>query len=463
MKRSVCSLVFVPLLFAGCSLGPDYARPAAATPTAWKENAAGETATAPLPSNWWTIFRDAELDQIEQQVVTANQDLWRAAARLAEARALARLSEADLYPAVSGGTSYTRSRASGSGLESNEHHTGLDLAYEIDLWGRVRRANEAARAEATAVANDLAAVRLSLTAEAARHYLQLRSLDAERTVIEATLVLRRDALRLQETRNQAGLINEADVTRALTEVANVEAELHAVTRGRARLEHALAVLCGRPPAGFAITARSGLDVPPVVPPGLPSTLLQRRPDIAAAEAQLQAAHARIGVAKADFFPRIALTGSAGMASQELGSLFDSASRSWSFGPSVHVPLFDGGRNRANLQAAEARYEQEVATYRSAVLNAFREVEDALSDLGALAREGDAVHRALVSARDTAALANERYQKGLSSYLDVVDAQRGVFQAERQVARLHGESAVSTVLLAKAIGGGWEPAVVVAQR
>ena len=264
-----------------------------------------------------------------------------------------------------------------------------------------------------------------------------------------------DTVGLQETRAQAGLINEVDVSRARTELANVEAELHAITRSRAQIEHALAVLCGQAPGDFVLVPNP-LDVQsPNIPVGLPSELLQRRPDIVEAEQRLEAESARIGVAKAAFFPTIKLTGAAGLASADLGTLVDWPSRIWSIGPSIHVSIFEGGRNKANLKAAEARYEQSIATYRGTVLNAFREVEDSLSDLAALSQQSAAVSRALLSARDTAALANERYEKGLSNYLDVVDAQRAVLQAERQDTQLRGESAVATILLAKALGGGWE--------
>jgi multidrug efflux system outer membrane protein len=273
-------------------------------------------------------------------------------------------------------------------------------------------------------------------------------------VIEATIALRKDTLQLQQTRNQAGLINEVDVTRARTELANVESELQAVTRRRAQVEHALAVLCGQPPASFSVVAKATSIVPPEIPAGMPSELLQRRPDLVAAEHSLEAANARIGVAKAAFFPTIKLTGAAGYASADLSTLVDWPSRFAQFGPSISVPIFQGGRNIANQRAAEARYEQNVATYRGSVLNAFREVEDSLSDLSTLAAQAEAVNRALVSARDTATLANERYQRGLTSYLDVVDAQREALKAERQDTQLRGERAVSTILLAKALGGGW---------
>lgn len=451
-----------PFLCAGCVTSRDAVRPTVDAPTAWKESQpAAPSQGQELPFAWWKIFADPELNALEAQVISANQDVRRALARVSEARALARISAADLAPELSAGATARRQRASANQLsaasrerEFSEYRSGFDLSYELDLWGRSRHAADAARAEASATEHDLAAVLLTITAEAARHYHELRALDVETQVIDATLALRRDALALQTTRNEAGLINEVDVTRARAELAGVEVELHAAARRRARLEHALAVLCGAPPASFSLSARTQAFTPPSIPAGLPSELLQRRPDIAAAEQQLAAARARIAVAKADFFPRISLTSSAGFASTDLGSLTRGNSGTWSFGPSVHLPLFDGGRNRANLAAAEARFDQSTAEYRSVVLTAFREVEDALSDLGALSRQSDAIQRTLAAARDTAALAHQRYQRGLSSYLDVIDAERGVFGHAREEAQQRGQQAAATVLLAKALGGGW---------
>jgi multidrug efflux system outer membrane protein len=449
------------MLFGGCAVGPNYSRPAVPAQAAWKESATATNSAATLPSAWWQIFEDADLNALETQAVEANQDLKRAVARVTEARALARVSRSDLYPSISANGAYSRNRLSENranspqqNVESDEFSGSFDLSYELDIWGRVRRSVEAARADASAVATDLQVVLLTLTADVARNYCLIRSLDAEKVVIEATVALRRDAVRLQETRNQAGLINEVDVTRARTELANVEAELHAVTRSRAQVEHALAVLCGQSPANFSVTANPWNIAPPEIPAGLPSSLLERRPDIVEAEQLLQAASARIGVAKAAFFPTIKLTGAAGLASADLGTFLNWPSKVWSVGPGISVPIFEGGRNRANLKATEARYEQSVSSYRGSILNAFREVEDALSDLSSLSLQSEAVNRALLSSRDTAALANERYQRGLSSYLDVVDAQRIALQAERQATQLRGQRAVSTILLAKALGGGW---------
>lgn len=459
------ALLCAGTMLSGCVSGPNYVRPSTPSQPDWKERSANaanaSTNAAPLPPEWWQIFNDSELNLLQAQALEANQDLKRAMARVTEARAVARMSEAELYPKISGGAAYSYNRYSENrgipgqeGLETDDFSTTFDLEYELDLWGRVRRSVEAARADAQAVATDFQFVLLTLTADVARDYYLLRSLDAEKVVIEATILLRRDSLQLQQTRFQAGLINEVDVTRARTELANVEAELHAIARSRAQIEHALAVLCGQSAGGFSVAARESRIPSPEIPPGLPSDLLQRRPDILQAEQLLQADSARIGVAKAAFFPTIKLTGAAGLASADLGTLVDWPSRIWSVGPSIHFPIFEGGRNRADLAASEARHEQSIATYRGTILNAFREVEDSLSDLASLSSQSDAINRALLSARDTAILATERYRTGLSNYLDVVDAQRAALQAEREEIQLRGQRAISTILLAKALGGGW---------
>ena len=448
-------------LAAGCAVGPDYARPTVPSQTGWKEGGTA-TNTSVLPSQWWEIFHDPALSALETKAAASNQDLKRAVARVTEARALSRVSASALYPSIGANAAYSRNRFSENqagfprqDMETDDYSASFDLSYELDVWGRVRRSMEAARADAAAVATDLEVVLLTLSADVARQYFQLRSLDNERLVVEATVDLRQDALRLQETRFQAGLINEVDVSRARTELANVEADLHAIARSRAQAEHALAVLCGEPPGQFSVAVLASSLIVPQVPAGLPSTLLQRRPDLVEAELGLQAASARIGVAKAAFYPTIKLTGTAGLATADLGTFLTWPSKVWSVGPSIHFPIFEGGRNRANLEATKAQYEESVAAYRGTVLNALREVEDALSDLGSLARQSEAVDRALRAARDTSNLADDRYQRGLSNYLDVVDAQRAAFDAEREAIQLSGQRAASTILLIKALGGGWE--------
>ncbi len=311
--RRQASILFVVCLSAallsGCAVGPNYSRPSVPTQTGWKEGATATHAAA-LPSEWWQIFNDPRLHALETQAIEANQDLKRAVARVREARALARVSESELYPAISASGAYSRNRLSENRahlpqqkLESDDFSGSFDLSYELDIWGRVRRSVEAARADAAAVATDLHVVLVTLTADVARNYCLLRSLDDETVVIEATLTLRKDAVRLQETRNQAGLINEMDVTRARTELANVEAELHVVKRARAEVEHALAVLCGQSPGEFHVVASTWSATPPAIPAGLPSSLLGRRPDIVEAEQSLEAASARIGVARPRSFRR----------------------------------------------------------------------------------------------------------------------------------------------------------------
>lgn len=451
-------------LLAGCATQSKHAPPVVEVPATWREQPASSAAPAshPLPLAWWTIFQDPELDALQAQVLAANPDLQQAIARVNEARAVARLSEAARSPSLTAGnaiarerTSENEARGSAGPREFTTHRTGFDLSFEVDLWHRHAQAASAARSDAMAVEQDFHAARLAITAEAARHYHALRAIDEEARVLEATVALRRDTVVLQTTRHDAGLINETDVVRAQTELATAEADTHALARQRARLEHALAALCGRPAAMFAIAPRAAGSTAPAIPVGLPSELLLRRPDVAVAEHRLDATSARIAVARADFFPRIGLTASAGQASADLNDLLRSDSQTWSFGPTLHLPLFDGGRLRANLAAEEARYEQSAARYRAVVLNAFREVEDALAERRTLDLEAAAVHRALAAAKQTAALASSRYERGLSNYLDVVDAQRGVLNAERDAAHLRGQQLAATILLAKALGGGWQ--------
>jgi multidrug efflux system outer membrane protein len=479
MKKSHHTLTAGLLLcLNACTVGPNYTRPSAPEQSTWKGRVSTDH-TATLPPNWWRVFKDSELNRLEEQAIEANQDLQRAVARVTEARAFARVSKADQYPSLSASGSYSTNRTSANSaefpdgaprpkLESKEYRASFDLSYELDLWGRVRRNVEAANADAESVASDMQVVLLTLTADVARNYCQLRALDAEKSVLESTVAMRQDEVHLQKTRNQGGLNNALDETRAESELAGTEADLHSVVRERSQVEHALAVLCGQPAGAFTVRANPSNVEPPHIPVGLPSSLLQRRPDIAKAEQQMQAANARIGVAKAAFFPTISLTGGAGFASADLGSFLNWPSRMLTAGPGIHLPILDGGKNKANLSAANARFEQAVASYRGVILQSFREVEDALSDLSTLTEQTDAADRALAAARETASLAGERYRTGLTNYLDVVDARRAVLQAEREDRQLRGQRAVSTILLAKALGGGWErtgtpPQVLTASR
>jgi multidrug efflux system outer membrane protein len=345
--------------------------------------------------------------------------------------------------------------------------TSLDLSYEIDLWGRVRRSFESARANAQSSLAAMHNVLLTLQADVAQNYFSLRSLDAEIATVSGTVGLRNEQLNLTRSRFEGGIGNELDVARAETELADTEAELASLQKRRAELENALAILVGENPSAFKLAALENSvwnPRPPEVPAGLPADLLERRPDVADAERQLASANARIGVAKAAFFPVVRLTGSGGFVSGDIESLFNWESRVWSFGPSVSLPVFAGGRNRANLSASRAVFEEAVAKYRQRVLIAFGDVENSLSGIHFLANQAAAQDRAAASARRAADLAAQRYSAGIVSYLEVVDANRGALLAERGQARIVGQRLIAGVQLIKALGGGWdERALRVASR
>jgi multidrug efflux system outer membrane protein len=454
-------------LFAGLKIGPDYHRPS--TPTAtnfadttlgtWKE---ATPADAIARGDWWRIYNDPTLDNLESQAAENNQDLKAAVARVTQARAMARDAKADFFPAISGGAAAFRGRSSGNTLNPEPNRQGdsfrvpFDLTYELDLWGRVRRSFEGANLDAQARLAAFENTLLVLKADVAQNYFALRALDTERAILRNTLGLRRDALELVNARFRGGAASELDVSRAETELNSTEAELIEADRRRAEIEHALAVLIGEPASEFAMKELP-LDantLPPVIPAGLPSDLLERRPDIAEAERNLAAANARIGVAKAAFFPVVRLTGIAGFESMDVDTLFNWQSRVWSIGPSIRLPIFQGGRNRANLKRSQAVFEENVATYRQRILVAFKEVQDALTGARLLSQQADAQQRSSASARKTAEISNSRYRAGLVSYLEVVESERTALTAERESARIAGQRLVTSVQLIKAIGGGW---------
>jgi multidrug efflux system outer membrane protein len=489
-------------LLTSCAVGPDYHGPPAAekaAPAKFKNATAGGQWKVAEPlddkagGQWWTVFHDGTLDGLIQQGLAKNQDLRVAVARIAESRAAARVAAADFYPQVTLNPSATRQRtsntdaiqraalvgpnplaggasgaASGSGgsptalaeqpLSStfNLFRAPLMANWELDLFGRVRRSSEAARATAQAAKADYQNMALSVSANVAVSYFTLRSLDAEGAVLERTIAARRESLRLAEERLQAGLINELDVTRARADVATDEASLYALHRTRGEMENALATLLGEPASDLKVGAhplRAG-DSPPRIPAGLPSDLLERRPDVASAERQLAAANASIGVAKAAFFPRITLSGAAGFESANIVQLFNWESRVWQAGADAAQPLFEGGRNVANLGAARARYEEAVGAYRGRVLTAFQEVENALNDLRMLAHQAEAQERAVAAARRALELSQQQYAHGSIGFLDVLDAERTLLANERVSTQVLGQRMQATVQLIKALGGAW---------
>jgi outer membrane protein, multidrug efflux system len=468
MKR-LCALLLTASLSAGCAVvGPNYRRPDEKTPEQWKtqvdpafwQPAVPRDEESPGP--WWDVFDDAALTELERQALEANQDIRQAAARVEQARALARVSRADLFPSAATNPSYSRFKSSAAGFggegsfEGKIYNLPFDLSYEVDLWGKVRRSFEASRAEAEASLAQRKFVELAVTADVARRYFELRQLDAEAELLRQALDLRGKALEIARQRASGGLVSELDVERAKTEWSAAESELFDVQRRRAETENALAVLCGRNASDFKVdivplTAETPL---PEIPPGLPSQLLERRPDVAEAERRLASASARIGVAHAAFFPSLRLTGSAGYVSTELDSLLDPTSEVWSISPSVSLPIFAGGRNVANLDAAAARYDEAFAVYREQVLVAFADTENALANLQWLGQQARAQADFVDAARRSASISDERYRQGLVGYLESVDAERQRLQAERGAVQILSSRLVSSVFLIKALGGDW---------
>ncbi|MBR0567090.1 efflux transporter outer membrane subunit [Azoarcus sp. L1K30] len=470
------------LTVAGCALTPAYERPAMSIPPAFKEAAPARDAApsdearwkTAMPAEaahrgeWWTVFGDATLNALESDALAANQDLKAAAARLAQARALGGSARAERLPQIDAGLGPTRQRPSpaSQGLDADASTTTSTLwraqasiGYEVDLFGRVAATVDAADAGAQHSEALLRSVQLALQADVASTYFLLRELDAEQALFRATVDLRSDALKLVLHRFEAGDIGELDVARGRTELASAQSEAHGIARRRAAAEHALAILLGKPPAEFSFTPQPLERLAIEVPAGLPSELLERRPDIAAAEREMAAANARIGIARAAFFPRLNLTGALGYESGELGDLLQWSSRSFLLGPLagtvLSLPIFDGGRRQAELDRSRAAWDEDVARYRQTVLSAFREVEDSLSAVRILGDQARAQNAAVMAAERAAQLSQLQYREGATSYFEVIDADRSVLQQRRLAVQLDGERARSTVALIRALGGGWD--------
>ena len=395
----------------------------------------------------------------------SNQELKAAMARVEEARATARVARSELLPNLSADPSFTRQRYSPNqtpnfgALTASTFSAPLDLSYEMDLWGRVRRGFESARAEAQSSLAAFHNVLLTLGADVAQNYFALRALDAEIGTVAGTVDLRKEQVRLVRSRFEGGIGNELDIARAETELATTEAEAASLAKRRNELENAIAVLAGTNPSTFKLAAFSEGQTKwnpllPEIPVGLPAHLLERRPDVSEAERQFASSNAQIGVAKAAFFPVISLTGSGGYVSGQLDTLFKWDSRIWSIGPSISLPIFAGGRNRANYRRSQAAFEEAIAHYRQRILVAFGEVENSLSGIRHLSDQAAAQQRAVSNAQRAAELAAERYRSGIVSYLEVVDANREALLAERAKAQLTGQRQIASVQLIKALGGGW---------
>jgi multidrug efflux system outer membrane protein len=468
------------LVLAGCSLAPKYEVPSTPTTATFKEapqlplspEEAGTWKTA-QPSEdvargeWWKVFDDAKLNNLEQQALDANQNLKAAAARVKEARAMNQAARAGLFPSLDAGFGPTRQRVSPASLFESDStnvpqqtfwRAQASASYEVDLFGRVASTVDAARADTERSEALFRSVMLALQADVAQNYFALRELDAESEVFGNAVDLRQQALKLVQRRYTEGEITELDVSRAKAELATAQSDAMTVQRLRAASEHSLAVLLGKAPAEFSIAADPIKPVNLRVPPGLPSSLLERRPDIAAAERSMAAANSRIGIAKAAFFPSLTITGTGGFESATIGDLFKWSSRAFLLGPlagtALNIPIFDGGRRKGNLANARAVYEEDVANYRQQVLVAFREVEDNLSDMRILEDQTRTQNEAIRASQRSADLSRSQYTEGAVNYLDVIDAERTVLQARRAAVQLQGVQATSTVNLIRALGGGW---------
>ena len=457
MKRLSLGLAAVALL-AGCAASLPPVDPGALPPVPdsfkWTQAAPAE---AQPRGEWWKPFSDPVLDELIARADRGNTGIRIAAARLTQARAFVRATDAARAPQIEASAGAQRAGGIVNGIGGPARSlfsTGVDLSYEVDLFGRLRQASDAARLDAQASEGLLQSARLLVQAEVAQTYLALRALDTERALVRSTVGAYRETLSLTERRYRAGDVAELDVARATTEVAATESEALALDRRRAELEHALAVLVGEVASTFTVAADQWTTALPTIPAGVPSAVLTRRPDVSAAQNSLLAAQTRLGVAKAAWFPSVALTATGGYASPDLGDIFKWSSRAWGIGALASLPLFDGGRRDAGIQAAGAEFDVALARYREQILVAFKDVEDQLAALQLLADQAEAQDRAVASAARSTALSDVRYRSGYVSQLDLLDAQRSELRNRRAALQVRSAQYQSTVALVRALGGSW---------
>ena len=464
--------VSVTLAVSGCAtVGTDFAAPKNVADAGFRHQPQGAAdMAAHLPAQWWTVFNDETLNRLEQAALRDNPSVKAAAQRLLQAQAQAGLVQANQSPSfsVNAGASNSRTSANTSqglalghrSIEGNQYQVGAAMSYEVDLLGRVRRLVEASDAQALAAEADRDGVLLLLSSQLATTYWQLRGLDAEMAILNGALDTRRETEELVTARFDAGLSNELDVSRARIERANAQADLHEVQRQRNLLEHSLATLIGASPSSTLMPVNDHAAVlpqPPEIPVGLPASLLSQRPDLAGSVANLRTANAQVGVAEGAFYPSLSLTSNFGYASESLRDLAKGGSRQFSFGPlALSLPVFDGGRNKANLALSKARYEEALANHETRLLTALREVEDALSDAQERKLQGEAQAASQVAAARAYLVARARYERGISTYLDVTDAQRSSLAADRAAAQINTQRLLATVSVARALGAGWQP-------
>ena len=469
MTRSTLALTvataLITTLLAACTVGPDYRRPDVETPDAFKSSAGWTPATPAdeaLRGPWWTVYGDPDLDALEEQAVGRNQTIAQAEASYRAARTLVDQARAAYFPLLTGDASFTRSasgRASTGGGVGNSRTVELTASWEPDLWGKVRRQVESQQASADASGSDLANTALSTQATIASDYFQLRQIDTQIQLLSDTSQAYQRSLDVTRNRYAGGVAARVDVAQAETQLKQTQVQQIDLGTSRAQYEHAIALLLGRPASSFSIPVKpwqafTDKRVPVVPVDGLPSTLLQRRPDIASAERRVIAQNAQIGVAKAAYYPALTLNGQGGFSGSAGSELFSIPTRFWSIGPQIAQTLFDAGLRRAQTAQAVATYDADVAAYRQTVLAAFADVEDQLAALRILEREGLAQDDALASARESLALTLNQYKAGTVSYLNVVTEQATALQNERNAVSIFGSRMISSVGLVRALGGGW---------
>jgi NodT family efflux transporter outer membrane factor (OMF) lipoprotein len=450
---------------AGCAVGPRYSRPSAPAAPAYQETAPNWKTAQPADQfargKWWEIFQDPPLNLLEERADMANQTVKAAQARFVQARALVRLNRSNLYPTATAGVSATRNRLSAnravqrSAAQYNDFVLPVDVSYEPDLWGRVRRNLENARASAQASAGDLQSIRLSVEAEVAADYFQLRTFDLEEQLLNQTVAAYRKALELTQNRYRGGVASGVDVAQSQTQLQSTLAQAQDVQVARSQLQYAIATLTGVPASSFSLAAAPLRRAPPAIPPGVPSQLLERRPDIAAAERRAAAASANIGAVKAAaYFPLLSVTASGGFESVAAGTWFTGPSAFATAGASAVATIFDVGRRRAQVEEARALYDQAVADYRQTVLDGFQEVEDNLASSRILEQEAITQAAAVQAARQSVALSTNRYKGGVATYLEVITAQTAELANERAEVDVLRRRMTAAVVLVKALGGGW---------
>ncbi|HEX5453329.1 MAG TPA: efflux transporter outer membrane subunit [Stellaceae bacterium] len=453
--------VVAALAVAACSVGPDYRRPAVAVPTAYKEAAPQPGWQKAQPADridrgaWWTVFHDPALDRLERQVALSNQTLKAVEAAFHQSEALVAEARAGYFPTASADAAGSRARSPGIGRISNSFSLSESASWIPDLWGRVRRTVEGDIALAQASAGDAASARLAAQTQLASDYMQLRTADELKRLFDSAAAAYRESLRIARNQYNAGIVAASDVAQAQTQLAGAEAQAIATGVLRAQLEHAIAVLIGRPPAALTISPTPGLLDVPAIPAGLPAALLQRRPDIAAAERRVAAANAQIGVAETAFFPTLSLSADSGVAASMLSQLLTASSRVWSLGSSLAQTVFDAGARHAQVALTRAAYDAAVANYRQSVLTGFQQVEDQLAALRILAREAATQQTAVTSSQEAARILFNQYKAGIIPYTNVVVAQTAALSAAETAVNLRQSRLVAAVALVAALGGGWD--------